>query len=106
MIIIKHYKAESLTKSQKDVLFTKAKQLKMQGYTHMYVTVYTPVFSGTEVLEYVAINSELTQRAYVGKKGGLSSGLGQNNEKGYGIESGNSLELVLQHIDKYNTVII
>ena len=106
MIIIKAYEQGTLTKSQQDVLFTKAKQLKLQGYTHMYVAVYTPAFSGTEVLEYVAINSELTQRAFVGKKGGLSNVLGQNNEKGYGIELGNSLEMVLTQLDKYVTVTI
>ena len=106
MIIIQAYKGKSeLTQSQKDALYSKACELKRQGYSHMYVNVYVPVFAGSEVLEYVATCGQYTQRAYVGKRGALYNGVGRNTKKGYSFESGNSLEMMLPNIDKFEHVV-
>ena len=106
MIIIQAYKGKhELTQSQKDALRTKATTLKAQGFTHMFINVYTPVFSMDAVLEYVATDGEFTQRAYIGKRGALSHGLGKNNKAGYSHTYGNSLELTLTNLDKFEHVV-
>lgn len=110
MIIIQAYKGKfEITQSQKDALLAKAKELKIGGYTHMYVDVYVPVFAFESVLEYVAIKTidgqHVTQRAFVGKKGALSNGIGKNNKKGYAADYGNSLELVIENLDKFEHVV-
>jgi hypothetical protein len=110
MIIIQAYKGKfELTASQKSVLFAQAKELKMLGYSHMYVDVRTLTFSDELACEYVAIcnnkNGEYTRRAFIGKKGGLSHGIGRNNKSGYGVSQGNSLEYTLLSIDKFEHVV-
>ncbi len=112
MIIVKAYIGKiELTASQKSALLEAAKDLKMLGYSHMFVDAYRPVFAEDLVLEYVAVknvgtDNEWSQRAFVGKKGGLSNGIGKNNKSGYGMSQGNSLEYTLPNIDKFVTVTI
>lgn len=106
MLVIQQYKNKvDLTQSQKDVLFTKARSLKAQGYTHMLVEVFTPFRAEGELVQYIATNGEFTERAIVGKKGALSNGLGANNKKGYAYTEGNDLEVVIQQLDKYEFVV-
>lgn len=106
MIIIQAYKGKfELTQSQKDVLFAKAKQLKSLGFTHMLVESFTPVFTEQQLLQYIATNGEYTERAIIGKKGGLSNGLGVNAKTGYSYKYGNDLEITISQLDKHQNVI-
>jgi hypothetical protein len=106
MQIIQAYKGKiELTQSQKDVLLAKAKELKSLGFTHMLVEAFEPPFAEDTLLQYIAFNGEYTERAIVGKRGGLSNGLGVNNKAGYAIELGNALELVIENIDQFENVI-
>lgn len=106
MLVIQQYKNKvELTQSQKDVLFTKARSLKAQGYTHMLVEEFTPMFTEQQLVQYIATNGEFTERAIVGKRGALSNGLGNNNKAGYSYTEGNDLEVVIQQLDKYEFVV-
>jgi hypothetical protein len=106
MIIIQAYKGKTeLTESQKNTLFSEALQMKKQGFTHMYVNSYVPVFACEEILEYVATDCERTRRAIVGKRGGLRSGLGENNKAGYSVALGNDLDMVINGLDKFEHVV-
>jgi len=106
MQIIQAYKGKfELTQSQKDALYQKACMLKKQGFKYMFVDVYVPMFASELVLEYVATDLENTERAFVGKKGALSNGLGKNNKKGYKYSQGNSLEYTIPNIDKFEHVV-
>jgi hypothetical protein len=106
MIIIQAYKGKhELTQSQKDVLYKKACELKAQGYSHMFVSVHTLPFTDTPVCEYTAIDGTYSQRAFVGKRGGLTNGIGKHTKSGYKLEVGNNLEMVLPNIDKFEHVV-
>lgn len=106
MLVIQQYKNKiELTQSQKEVLFQKAKSLKAQGYSHMLVEVFTPTFTDQVLVQYIATNGEFTERAIVGKKGGLSNGLGANNKNGYSYKEGNALEMTIQQLDKFEFVV-
>lgn len=106
MLVIQQYKNKvELTQSQKDVLFTKARSLKAQGYTHMLVEEFTPVYTDQQLIQYIATNGEFTERAIVGKKGALSNGLGANNKKGYAYTEGNDLDMVIQQLGEYEFVV-
>jgi len=110
MIIIQAYKKDgyTLTDSQKKALFKQAKELKMLGYSHMLVQSFTPFRAEGELLEYIAITSDLvwTRRAIVGKKGGLSHGIGYNNRSGFIVTMTNDLEMILQQIELFKDVIV
>jgi hypothetical protein len=111
MIIIQAYKGKhQITDSQRKTLLDTANRLKRLGYAYMFVDVTTPVFSDTAVLEYVAVQinedgSEWTERAFVGKRGALSNGIGRNNKAGASLNRGNSLEYTIPHLDKFEHVI-
>lgn len=95
MQIVKMYQGKTeLTQAQKDALFQKARELKKCGADLMAVDYYELPFSGCSVLEYVASIPELglSERAFVGPRGGLSSGIGANTRRGCAITGGDTLE--------------
>lgn len=107
MIIIQAYKDQGyeLTQAQKDALFQKARVLKAFGYSHMLVVETKPAFSSQSLLEYVAVCTGYTIRAFVGPRGGLSNGTGAASKRGESFKKGNALEKTIEDLSKFKHVL-